>query len=203
MSVAREALPFALVTGIVTAAAAWWHPLAAVIPALAFLFVIWFFRDPERTPPDEPDVLVSPADGKIIRASGDRISIFMNVFNVHVCRTPFAGTVREVEHSPGRFLAAFKDEAPLQNERTRISVSTGGFDLEFTLIAGLVARRIVCKVKPGQTLQRGERVGLIRFGSRVDVVLPPGGRAEVRVGDTVQAGQTVLARVPGRGTPGG
>jgi phosphatidylserine decarboxylase len=162
---------------------------------LLLLFVVWFFRDPDRTPPGEPGALVSPADGRIIRAAGDSVSIFMNVFNVHVCRSPAAGTVESAVHEPGRFLAAFKDEAPLANERTAIRLDAGPMSLEFTLIAGLIARRIVCKVRRGQVLARGERVGLIRFGSRVDVKLPDGARPTVAVGDRVRAGETVIARL--------
>ncbi len=194
MSLAKEAWPFVIVAAVLTAVVAWLSPVGAVVPGLLLLFVVWFFRDPTRVTPADPDLLVSPADGRIIRSDAESISIFMNVFNVHVCRTPAAGVVESVVHHPGRFLAAFKDEAPLENERTVIVVAEGKFRLEFTLIAGLIARRIVCRVRSGQKLERGQRVGLIRFGSRVDVALPEGTRPVVTIGDRVQAGETVIAR---------
>jgi len=193
MKIAREALPFAV--GLLVLCAAGWfvHPWVSALPLALLAFVLWFFRDPERTPPADPSLLISPADGKIIQNGPRTISVFMNVFNVHVCRAPTDGTVESVAHSPGRFLAAFKDEAPEQNERTAIVLREGAAEHEFVLIAGLVARRIVCKVRPGQRLAQGDRVGLIRFGSRVDVALPAGAQVQVAIGDRVRAGETVLA----------
>jgi phosphatidylserine decarboxylase len=195
MRIDREVLPFALVL-LALALVAVLVGLAVVAPLpLALLaFTLWFFRDPERATPDDAAALFAPADGRIIRAGPDTVSIFMNVFNVHVCRAPAAGRVAAVEHRPGRFLAAFKEEAPGANERTRIVLDSAGPPLEFTLIAGLVARRIVCRVRAGQAVRAGERVGLIRFGSRVDVRLPTGVSPVVRIGDRVVAGETVLAR---------
>lgn len=195
MRIAREALPFvlalvapALIGGLL------FHPLVAV-PFLALLaFVLWFFRDPERSTPQQPGLLVSPADGRVIKAGPDRISVFMNVFNVHVCRAPVAGSVAAVEHRPGRFLAAFKDRASEENERVSIVIADGDKRLRFTLVAGLIARRIVPKVAPGDRLAAGQRVGLIRFGSRVDVALPRDTEVVVRIGDHVVAGETVIAR---------
>ncbi len=161
------------------------------------LFTLWFFRDPERKTPGDPDAMISPADGRIIRADSERISIFMNVFNVHVCRAPMAGRVVEVTHTPGRFLSAFKDAASEQNERASIDLDLDSRErnLRFTLVAGLIARRIVCRVGEGRRLAAGERVGLIRFGSRVDVDLPPGAESTVGVGDRVVAGESILARL--------
>ena len=196
MPIARESWPFILIFGALSLAAWWLHPVAAAVPVLLLVFTVWFFRDPERSTPDEVGVLISPADGKIIVVHPGRISIFLNVFNVHVCRTPLAGEVREVRHVPGRFLAAFKDEASEHNERTSIELAGGSLTLRFVLVAGLVARRIVCKVEPGRRLVAGERIGLIRFGSRVDVDLPPGVRPEVVLGQRVVAGETVIARFP-------
>jgi phosphatidylserine decarboxylase len=197
MRIAREAWPFA--APLIAAAVAGGfllHPLvfAAFLPPI--LFTLWFFRDPERTPPTSSGVLVCPADGRIIRAGPGAVSVFMNVFNVHVCRSPVAGTVDGVEHFSGRFLAAFKDSASEQNERMSIGIAAGGGRVRFVLVAGLVARRIVCKVERGRRLAAGERVGLIRFGSRVDVDLPPGSRILVTMGEKVVAGETVLAQLP-------
>jgi len=175
--------------------------LLAVAPALAAVFCVLlvftlnFFRDPERDPPGDPGALISPADGRIIRADASRISIFMNVFDVHVCRSPVAGRVTSVVHEPGRFFAAMKDEASEHNERTAIIVQPeDGAPVRFVLVAGLVARRIVCRVAAGHALRAGARVGIIRFGSRVDLDLPPGGAPTVRIGDRVVAGETVVAR---------
>lgn len=197
MTIDRAAYPFLVPAAALTAAAAWLEPWVAVLPAGFFCFAAWFFRDPERRPPSDPRAILSPADGKIIVAGPGRVSVFMNVFNVHVCRAPVAGRVASVDYRPGRFLAAFKDDAPEQNERTAIEVA-GAFPVRFTLIAGLIARRIVCRVEPGRTLAAGERVGLIRFGSRVDVELPPGSTVAVAIGDRVVAGETILARAPDR-----
>jgi phosphatidylserine decarboxylase len=195
MRIDREAWPFASVAAAAALLAGLWHPLAALPPLVALAFVVWFFRDPPRTPPGAADALISPADGRIIQAGPRTVSVFMNVFDVHVCRAPAAGVVAAVEHSPGRFLAAWKDEAPVANERATITLEQGGTVCRFTLVAGLVARRIVCRVRPGQTLAAGERVGLIRFGSRVDLELPEGATPEVRIGQRVVAGETPLARL--------
>jgi len=178
------------------------HPWAAVPTAALLLFTLWFFRDPERRTPQDPGLLICPADGRLIKAGPDEISVFMNVFNVHVCRAPMAGTVESAEHLAGRFLAAFKDSASDHNERVVIVLAAGELRLEFRLIAGLIARRIVCKIAPGQSLETGQRVGLIRFGSRVDVSLPPGGRVLAKVGQRVVAGETVIAELPTADGPG-
>ncbi len=195
MKIAREGWPIAAGVGFVgLTAGLMWLP-AGFLFLVFLLFTLWFFRDPERRTPGDSDVLVSPADGRVIRADSDRISIFMNVFNVHVCRTPMAGRVVEVTHTPGRFLSAFKDAASEQNERASIDVESGGRTLRFTLVAGLIARRIVCRVGEGRRLAAGERVGLIRFGSRVDIDLPPGAQRAVGVGHRVVAGESILARL--------
>ena len=195
MRIAREALPFVLGILAVAVVALLLQPLVALVCLAALLFTLWFFRDPERSTPAGDGVLVSPADGRIIKAGPKRISIFMNVFDVHVCRAPLGGTVASAEHVPGRFLAAYKDRASDHNERVSIVLTHGESRLTFTLIAGLVARRIVCKVGPGQTLTAGQRVGLIRFGSRVDVDLPGGAAATVELGQRVVAGETVIGRL--------
>lgn len=201
MNIAREAWPFVLPLAaaavLVAALAGWWFALPLVAAAG---FTLWFFRDPERAGSTDESELLSPADGRILRAGPETVSIFMNVFDVHVCRSPVAGTVERVQHFPGRFLAAFKDAAPEQNERVEIVVA-GPRKVRFVLVAGLIARRIVCKVAVGRRLSAGERVGLIRFGSRVDVALPPGSRVLVAVGQRVRAGETALARAEPGASP--
>ncbi len=196
MKLDRDAWPFLGALAAATAAAAWWSPWAALVPAALLAFVAQFFRDPERRPPDRPGALLCPADGRVIAAGPDRISVFMNVFDVHVCRSPCAGRVVSVEHRSGSFVSAFRDAASEHNERTEIVVEGEGGRVRFVLVAGLVARRIVCRVSPGVGVSAGERVGLIRFGSRVDLDVPPGAAPLVRVGDRVVAGETVLVALP-------
>ena len=206
MSIAREGAPILGALAVATLALAGVASfvidlsgaatLALVVPlVLVTAFAAWFFRDPERRPPSDPRALVSPADGKVLRVDAHGVSVFMNVFDVHVCRSPMGGRVTAVEHVPGSFVAAYRDEAAEHNERARILVQGPGRELQFTLVAGLVARRIVCRVRPGQQLATGERVGLIRFGSRVDVALPPGSVPQVARGQRVRAGTTVIARL--------
>lgn len=162
-------------------------------------FCLWFFRDPDRTVPGGR-VAVSPADGKIVLikpASGGRtrVSVFLNVFDVHVNRTPVEGVVKNVRYFPGKFGHAEHDEASDENERNEITVVTpDGAMVSFTQIAGLIARRIVCDKKAGDTLQRGERIGLIKFGSRVDVFFGPEWDLAVKVGDRVSAASSILAK---------
>lgn len=164
---------------------------------LAALFCLWFFRDPNRVIPSGP-VAVSPADGKVVlvREEGPltRVSVFMNVFDVHVNRTPIAGRVTGVKYQPGRFLVASREEASVVNEQSTLTVEGGGSTVVFSLIAGLIARRVVCYKKPGDEVKAGERVGLIKFGSRVDILLGNEWKIEVRPGERVQAGSSVLAR---------
>jgi phosphatidylserine decarboxylase len=194
MKIAREAVPYAVGFAVATVAAAILvAPLAALPLALLLAFTLWFFRDPERAPPGDPTLLVSPADGKIIVAGGGRLSIFMNAFDVHVCRAPAAGQILSVERARGGFRAAFRDAASEQNERVKIVVDGSG-RVAFTLVAGLLARRIVCKVAPGDRVAQGQRIGLIQFGSRVDVEVPEGAATLVRVGDRVVAGETPILR---------
>jgi phosphatidylserine decarboxylase len=195
MRIAREAWPFAAVLAVAALLAGWLvAPWLALLPLSLLLFVLYFFRDPERTPPDASDAIVSPADGRVVRVTAERVDVFLNLFDVHVCRAPVAGRVRSIEHTPGRFVAAWRDDASEANERTRIVIDDGREGVGFTLIAGLVARRIVCKVAPGQLLAAGQRIGLIRFGSRVDVRLPRAFRPVVQRGQRVVAGETILAR---------
>jgi len=199
MNLDRAGWPFVLGLAAITLVLVMVAAPLALVSGLLLIFTLNFFRDPERLAPEGRHVLLSPADGRIIRADAFRVSIFMNVFDVHVCRSPVAGTVASVVHEPGRFLAAMKDEAGEQNERTVVVVQPAdGAPVRFVLVAGLVARRIVCRVEAGRTLAQGERVGIIRFGSRVDVDLPEGSTPAVRVKDRVVAGATVIARRPPR-----
>lgn len=167
-------------------------------------FACHFFRDPERVIPDKKDVAVSPADGKIIRIysatdplSGEKrqcISIFMNVLNVHVNRIPVSGTVKAIEYKAGRFLNASMDKASEDNERCLYSiVDKDGKDWTMVQISGLIARRIVCRVDRGEEVERGDRFGMIKFGSRVDLYIPEGYFPSVMVGDVVMAGTSILA----------
>ncbi|MBI5902707.1 MAG: phosphatidylserine decarboxylase family protein [Deltaproteobacteria bacterium] len=203
--VAKEGHPFILAC-IICTAAVWVAGLrwleAFFIPLT--VFVIAFFRDPERRIPVDGGSIVSPADGKVIKVERERggkflrgealkISIFMNVFNVHVNRVPFSGRVVEVVYNPGKFFNASLDKASLENEQNAVILETeSGVRLAFNQIAGLIARRIVCYAKVGMELEKGERFGMIRFGSRVDVYLPAGCKAGVKVGDKVRAGSTIL-----------
>lgn len=189
-----EFVPFAVVTGVATGVVWAIWPWLSIVPALALLFVLNFFRDPDRRPPEDPAVMLAPADGKILVADGRKISIFMNVFDVHVCRSPGSGRIASVEHVAGDFAAAFRDGASEHNERVVIDVRGDGTETRFVLVAGLVARRIVCRVRPGDDVRAGDRVGIIRFGSRVDVTLPETHEPAVSVGQRVRAGESVLAR---------
>jgi len=183
------------------------HWLIAGIAWLAVLFVLQFFRDPPRTIPRAPNAVLSPADGKVVRVERARdpylqrealkISVFMNVFNVHSNRSPVDGIVVSAWYHAGSFLNAALDKASLENERNALHLRTAsGHDVACVQVAGLIARRILCYVKPGDTLARGQRYGFIRFGSRVDVYLAPDAVPKVTVGDSVYATETLLAEFP-------
>ncbi|MBL8214731.1 MAG: phosphatidylserine decarboxylase family protein [Bryobacterales bacterium] len=163
-------------------------------------FCLYFFRDPDRAVP-AGNVAVSPADGKVVvvrpEDGGTRISIFLNVFDVHVNRTPISGRITKVEYQKGKFLVASKEEASTENEMNTVTVEGDGSRVVFKQIAGLIARRIVFWKKPGDTVQRGERVGLIKFGSRVDIWFGPEWEIAVRTGERVSAASTVLAKKKG------
>lgn len=202
----RDGFFYALGLGVV--AAVLWYlkmPLVLVlVPILLAIFFLWFFRDPNRTIPQEPGQIVSPGDGLVTAAewiettagSRLRLSIFLNVFDVHVNRAPVSGTVTVVEYREGEFLNAMKPESVLHNEQTLIVIDAGGYAVSFKQIAGLLARRIVCNVKVGDHVERGQRVGLIKFGSRVDVLLPAEAELKVKVGVRVRGGSSVLAVIP-------
>lgn len=192
--------------GFITLLIFFWKSYAALIPFILFIFVGFFFRNPKRDIPLQPDLVVSPADGVVmsvekvienryIQAEAIRIRIFLNIFNVHVNRTPVAGTVGFQEYRPGKFLAAYKNEAAQLNEQNLIGFQDGDFRVLVSQIAGLIARRVVSWVKPGDTLQRGERFGLIKFGSCTEVYLPSNVQVEVKKGDRVKGGETIIGRV--------
>jgi phosphatidylserine decarboxylase len=169
--------------------------------AAAAAFVTFFFRDPTRVPPPDPKLLVSAADGKVVDvgpAASDpklqRIGVFLSIFDVHINRSPLPAVVSGIRYTPGRFLAAYKKEAATQNERNEIVLRDGDFQVTVRQIAGVVARRIVCAVRENDRLERGQRVGLIQFGSRTEVILPPEAEVLVRVGDRVKGGETAIAR---------
>ncbi len=180
------------------------QPAWAIIPFLLALFFLWFFRDPERAIPDSESALVSPADGKITDVSEvtfegqkrTRISIFLNVFDVHVNRSPIAGTIREIRYQHGKFLNAMDQASADQNEQNIVRVEGEGQTVIFKQIAGLLARRIVFHPKVGDRLERGQRVGLIKFGSRTDVIFAANASLQVKVGDRVRGGASVLAYLP-------
>ncbi len=204
--VAKEGWPFiffAAGSSVIFALLQWEIPAVAALAVTAF--VLYFFRDPERVVPDGKGLLVSPADGKIIEIvqaregalssqAATRVSIFMNVFNVHVNRFPVTGIVKRIEYQPGSFLPADKKNALIRNEQNRLLVEDElGYEITVVQVAGLVARRIVCWAETGDKLKRGQRFGLIRFGSRLDIYLPPQYSVCVKQGSRVWAGQTVVA----------
>ncbi len=205
---AREGWPYiaaSVVAAIVVMLfAGWWS-----VPVwLIAVFVIQFFRDPPRQVPPQPNAVLSPADGRIVKVEKVRdpyqqrdallVSVFMNVFNVHSNRAPVDGTVERVEYSAGKFINADLDKASTENERNALVVRLGsGEKITVVQVAGLIARRILCYVKAADSLTRGQRYGFIRFGSRVDVYLPLSARPKVTVGDVVYATTTVIAELPG------
>ncbi len=208
IGIAREGYPFIAIAFLIAAAVAWLAgPIAGAALLLLPAFVLNFFRDPERTPPEGEDLVVSPADGKVISIAEvdesrylnrrmKRVCVFMNVFNVHVNRVPVSGCVKEVRYNPGKFLMGYAEKASLDNEQNAIVIQKpNGKDVLFIQIAGLIARRIVCYLKGGEAVSRGERFGLIRFGSRVDVYFPPEAEILVKEGQIVKAAETVLGRL--------
>ena len=176
----------------------WW---GAVFVGLG-LFVVYFFRDPERCIPADPDAVVSPGDGRVVEIveepsgsrAGKRISIFLSIFDVHVNRAPIAGRVQKIEYCPGDFLCAWKEKASSSNEQNLISIRTPAGEMHFKQIAGWVARRILCWTKIGDEVKLGDRIGMIRFGSRVDVWLPIEAEILVQRGQHVAGGATQIAR---------
>lgn len=205
--IAREGWPFiaiAVVVAVIATFAGWWW--LAVLAWLVVVFVVQFFRDPPREVPPQPGAVLSPADGRIVRVQQARdpylnrdallVSVFMNVFNVHSNRSPVDGEVAGVWYHAGTFLNAALEKASLENERNALHLRTpAGVDVTCVQVAGLIARRILCYVKAGDRLARGQRYGFIRFGSRVDVYLPTTSKPRVAVGDKVAATTTILAEL--------
>jgi len=223
LKVAKEGIPFIVIFLAVTAGAfalVWWlaGPWAWVVGVIGWVLTgwcVWFFRDPERATPSDPGALISPADGVVCMigkaeappelgigaGSFERVCVFMNVFNVHVNRVPCDGVIEKAAYTSGKFFNASLDKASLDNERMAVAMKTrSGQRVIFVQIAGLIARRIVCRLKGGESVRAGERFGLIRFGSRVDVYMPPGSRVAVSLGQKTVAGETILAHAPAAGT---
>jgi len=206
--IAREGWPFLIVTGaLALVLTVLDYRVAAVVAWLVFAFVLQFFRDPGRVIPQGARAVLSPADGRVVKVERARdpyldrdalkISVFMNVFNVHSNRSPVDGVVMNVWYNAGSFVNAALDKASLENERNAMHLATvRGQDVTCVQIAGLIARRILCYAKVGDTLARGQRYGFIRFGSRVDVYLAPDAVAKVAIGDRVRATATVIAELP-------
>lgn len=214
MSFAREGLVFIVIATVIATGAfglalvrrSWVLWLVAFVCTLLALWVAYFFRDPERTGDRGKDIVVAPADGKIvmitdvdepafIKGRAKRISIFMNVFNVHVNRYPVDGTVRYLHYNPGKFLNAATEKSSLENEQMSVGIESEERKILVRQIAGLIARRIVTYSKDGEQVKQGERMGMIRFGSRVDVFFPTDAEIFAKVGDLTTAGTTVLARL--------
>ncbi len=204
--IAVEGIPFVAAAGAI---AILFYLFNWRIPALFFtaitLFIVWFFRNPERKIPSGQNLVISPADGKIIDVSDGvegrilksrmlKISIFMNVFNVHVNRIPCSGRIFDILYNPGKFISASREKASLKNEQNAVVLETpAGDKILFIQIAGLIARRIVCWIKKGESVKMGQRFGLIRFGSRVDVYLPTDADVKVSMGQKVKGGESILA----------
>lgn len=212
--IAREGMPFIVVCAVLFVAALIWarsggSGLRAALPAvlgITALFITWFFRDPQRQLPTGEDVVVSPADGRVMSVEtvpgedfmhGDatRVTIFLSVFNVHVQRAPLGGEVGHYAYRPGRYLAAWREEASAENEAASLGIATEDGPVLVRQIAGLIARRIVTYPREGDRVARGDRIGLIRFGSRVDLFLPSGWPVSVEPGDVVRGGETPVARI--------
>ena len=208
----RDGYYYGLALILVTVLLGWLtRPEWAILPILLALFFLWFFRDPERAIPQEPGALVSPADGKVTDVSivntengkQTRVSIFLSVFDVHVNRSPIAGVIRHVRYQRGKFLDARSPDCADQNEQNVVTVEGDGQQIMFKQIAGLLARRIVFTPKIGDPVERGQRVGLIKFGSRTDVLFDTSARVNVKVGDRVKGGSSVLAYLEPKGALAG
>ena len=205
---AKEGVPFIAVTAGSTLMAGWlgWN-LLAVVAGFLTLFVSWFFRNPARVIPQGPNIVVAPGDGKVLAIEEEfeprflkdrsiRLTIFLNVFDVHINRVPCDGVVQEVQYQPGLFLVASRPDATIRNEQNALMLTTPqGVKILCVQVAGLIARRIVCWVSAGEHVRRGERFGLIRFGSRMDTFLPLGTVLKVAVGDRVKGGETILGEL--------
>ena len=203
LSMVRDGFFYAFGLGLV-AAALWYLTMPiwlVAFPIVLAVFFLWFFRDPNRTIPQGVGQIVSPGDGVVTEAewietvSGSRLrlSIFLNVFDVHVNRSPVGGVVKFSEFRKGEFKNAMNPESVLHNEQTLVTIDAGDYEVSFKQIAGLLARRIVCNLRVGDRVERGQRIGLIKFGSRVDVLMPAAADLKVKTGSRVKGGSTVLA----------
>ena len=211
MKFASEGYPFIAAAAGITVICFWVGGAgAAAVPVFITAFMFYFFRDPERAVPTEQGLFVAPADGKVIviretdetaylHAGVTQISIFMSPLNVHVNRVPCDGKVKSVKHTKGTFLAAYKDEASIRNEHIDMVLETRYGDVLIRQVAGFVARRAVCRVSEGDVLQRGQRYGIIKFSSRVDLYVPKDAMVNVQLGDMVMAGETILCKIGERG----
>ena len=197
---AKDAIPY-LIPLLILTALFWMYGSKA--PAIGFLilslFIAFFFRDPERKIPEDPSVVVSPADGKVVEIlqlsdGTTRISIFLSIFNVHINRAPIDGIIESIQYTPGKFKPAFDPNASAENEQNVLVIDHGSYKIKVSQIAGILARRIVCWKKTGEAVQKGERFGLIKFGSRVDLTLPVNVIPSVKKGDRVKGGSTVIGR---------
>ena len=210
IKLAPEGYPFILGFLGLTILVALFSPLVALLPFVLTLFMACFFRDPERTVPEGENIFVAPADGKVILISPNppippllkggeggfvEVSIFMSPLNVHVNRVPCDGIVESVVHTSGKFLSAFKHEASLQNENIAMLLNTKYGKVLVRQVAGFLARRAVCRVKPGDSLRKGQRYGIIKFSSRLDIYLPKDTHIKVKLGDRVKAGETVIGEI--------
>ena len=204
--IAREGWPYLGAAAVVSVLVSFWSFSWSIPLWITTLFILQFFRDPPRTAPTQANAVLSPADGRIVsvekvfdpyaKRESLKISVFMNVFNVHSNRAPVDGTIESVAYFPGKFVNADLDKASLDNERNAIVIRRpDGVVVTSVQVAGLIARRILCYVKNGEVLSRGQRYGFIRFGSRVDVYLPPEARPRVTIGDKVSATTTILAEI--------
>ena len=204
MFIDRAAIPFLLIAGALAVIGAWWGGRAWSVPGLVLAaFFLFFFRDPDRTIPQGEGLVVSPADGRVMvvgpagagapPGEWQQISIFLSPLDVHVNRTPVDGQVTRVEYHPGRFLPAYRPEAGQLNEWTEVWFDRDGRNVVCRQIVGILARRIVCRLAPGDRVSRGQRFGIMKFGSRIDLFLPPGTRIAVKPGDRVVGGETTLA----------
>ncbi len=196
---AREGIPFVLIPVLIAMVLGWFMiwPLAALFALIAG-FMLYFFRDPERIVPQEPGLIVSAADGKVTRIDDNGttkvVSVFLSPLDVHVNRSPIAGKITRITYSPGRKMPATRNEASLLNERNSLLIEGEGITVTCTQIAGILARRIVCRPKEGDNLRRGQRFGLIKFSSRTDIEMPAMAELMVGIGDRVKGGETVIAR---------
>lgn len=205
MFIDRAGVPFIVGALVLAAGGGWWIGRAGAVPfVILALFFVFFFRDPSRTTPTAPNLVVSPADGRVMVAGGppgpgapdgtwQTISIFLSPMDVHVNRTPVEGEVTRVEYHPGSFLPAYKPEAGQFNEWTEVWFKRPGGPVVCRQIVGVLARRIVCRLKAGDTVARGQRFGVMKFGSRIDLFLPTTARIAVKAGDRVVSGETTLA----------